>query len=268
MPVGYSMVWSGQYEYLERAQRRLQIVVPVTLAIILLLLYMNFRNVVDSLIVMLSLPFALVGGVWLMYLLDYDFSIAVGVGFIALAGVAAETGVVMLLYLKQAYRDRVSRNALNTRRDLYEVVMHGAVERVRAQDDDGGGHHRRPDAYHVGHGHRFGGHAAHRRAHGRRHGDIHGADPRGHPGHLLHGQVVGVKEGLGRVLRRTSAYAFSQGNQREVDTDYYAWDPTSVRERTYSWNSRCRKYTSMHRRPVTHRSSSFSARAESMYRIA
>ncbi|MXY48870.1 MAG: efflux RND transporter permease subunit [Gemmatimonadetes bacterium] len=131
MPVGYSMVWSGQYEYLERAQRRLQIVVPVTLAIILLLLYMNFRNVVDSLIVMLSLPFALVGGVWLMYLLDYDFSIAVGVGFIALAGVAAETGVVMLLYLKQAYRDRVSRNALNTRRDLYEVVMHGAVERVR-----------------------------------------------------------------------------------------------------------------------------------------
>ena len=131
LPVGYSMVWSGLYEYLERAQRRLQIVVPVTLAIILLLLYMNFRNVVDSLIVMLSLPFALVGGVWLMYLLDYDFSIAVGVGFIALAGVAAETGVVMLLYLKQAYRDRVDRNALNTRQDLYEVVMHGAVERVR-----------------------------------------------------------------------------------------------------------------------------------------
>ncbi|MXY98503.1 MAG: efflux RND transporter permease subunit, partial [Gemmatimonadetes bacterium] len=131
LPVGYSMVWSGQYEYLERAQQRLQIVVPVTLAIILLLLYMNFRNVADSLIVMLSLPFALIGGVWLMYLLDYDFSIAVGVGFIALAGVAAETGVVMLLYLKQAYRDRVSRDALNTRQDLYEVVMHGAVERVR-----------------------------------------------------------------------------------------------------------------------------------------
>ena len=92
---------------------------------------MNFRNVVDSLIVMLSLPFALVGGVWLMYLLDYDFSIAVGVGFIALAGVAAETGVVMLLYLKQAYQERVSRDEFNTRKDLYEVVMHGAVERVR-----------------------------------------------------------------------------------------------------------------------------------------
>ena len=131
LPVGYSMVWSGQYEYMERAQRRLQIVVPVTLAIILLLLYMNFRNVTDSMIVMLSLPFALVGGVWLMYLLNYDFSIAVGVGFIALAGVAAETGVVMLLYLKQAYLERVDRNALNTRGDLYEVVMHGAVERVR-----------------------------------------------------------------------------------------------------------------------------------------
>ena len=131
MPVGYSMVWSGQYEYMERAQQRLQIVIPVTLAIILLLLYMNFRNVVDSLIVMLSLPFALVGGVWLMYLLDYDFSIAVGVGFIALAGVAAETGVVMLLYLDQAHRDRVRKNTLNTRKDLHEVVMHGAVERVR-----------------------------------------------------------------------------------------------------------------------------------------
>ena len=131
MPVGYSMVWSGQYEYMERAQQRLQIVIPVTLAIILLLLYMNFRNVVDSMIVMLSLPFALVGGVWLMYLLDYDFSIAVGVGFIALAGVAAETGVVMLLYLDQAHRDRVRKNTLNTRKDLHEVVMHGAVERVR-----------------------------------------------------------------------------------------------------------------------------------------
>ena len=131
LPVGYSMVWSGQYEYLERAQRRMQIVVPITLAIIFLLLYMNFRSVVDSMIVMLSLPFALVGGVWLMYLLDYDFSIAVGVGFIALAGVAAETGVVMLLYLDQAHRDRTRRNALNTRQDLDEIVMHGAVERVR-----------------------------------------------------------------------------------------------------------------------------------------
>ncbi len=131
LPEGYSLVWSGQYEYLKRAQRRLQIVIPITLIIILLLLYLNFRNVSDSLIVMSTSPFCLVGGLWLVYLLDYDFSIAVGIGFIALVGVAAETGVVMLLYLRQAYEDRVRRNALHTRQDLYEVVMHGAVERVR-----------------------------------------------------------------------------------------------------------------------------------------
>ncbi|MGB6034549.1 MAG: CusA/CzcA family heavy metal efflux RND transporter, partial [Bacteroidota bacterium] len=94
LPSGYSIVWSGQYEYMQRAQERLQIVVPITLIIIFLLLYMNFRTVTESLIVMLSLPFSLIGGIWLMYLLGYHFSVAVGVGFIALAGVAAETGVV------------------------------------------------------------------------------------------------------------------------------------------------------------------------------
>ena len=197
IPVGYSMVWSGQYEYLERAQRRLQIVVPVTLAIILLLLYMNFKNVVDSLIVMLSLPFALVGGVWLMYLLDYDFSIAVGVGFIALAGVAAETGVVMLLYLDQAHRDRTGRNALNTRQDLHEVVMHGAVERVRpkmmtvAATMAG----LTPIMWGIGTGSEVMQRIA--APHGRRHGDFHGTDARGHSGHLLHGQIVGTEEGVG-----------------------------------------------------------------------
>ena len=104
---------------------------PVTLLIIFLLLYLNFRNVTESLIVMLSLPFSLVGGIWLMYILGYHFSVAVGVGFIALAGVAAETGVVMLIYLDHAYKDRKTRGQMKTLKDLYGAVIEGAVERVR-----------------------------------------------------------------------------------------------------------------------------------------
>jgi Cu(I)/Ag(I) efflux system membrane protein CusA/SilA len=130
-PAGYSIVWSGQYEYMQRAQHRLRLVVPVTLLIIFLLLYLNFRNFTESLIVMLSLPFSLVGGVWLMYILGYHFSVAVGVGFIALAGVAAETGVVMLIYLDHAYNDRRFHGQMNTVKDLYAAVIEGAVERVR-----------------------------------------------------------------------------------------------------------------------------------------
>ncbi len=130
-PEGYSVVWSGQYEYMQRAQQRLRIVVPVTLLIIFLLLYLNFRNVQESLIVMLSLPFALVGGIWFMYLLGYNFSVAVGVGFIALAGVAAETGVVMLVYLDQAYRHRQEVGQMQHSGHLRMAVLEGAVERVR-----------------------------------------------------------------------------------------------------------------------------------------
>ena len=102
-------MWSGQYEYLERATARLKIVVPVTLAIIFLLLYLNFRSLTETLIVMLSLPFALVGGLWLMWWLGFNLSVAVAVGFIALAGVAAETGVVMLIYLNQALDESQAR---------------------------------------------------------------------------------------------------------------------------------------------------------------
>jgi Cu(I)/Ag(I) efflux system membrane protein CusA/SilA len=131
LPDGYSMVWSGQYEYMERARQRLQIVIPGTLAIIFLLLYLNFGNLKESLIVMLSLPFALVGGIWLMYLLDYNFSVAVGVGFIALAGVASETGVIMLIYLDQAYDSRWKEGKMNSLHDLYDAIIEGAVERVR-----------------------------------------------------------------------------------------------------------------------------------------
>jgi Cu(I)/Ag(I) efflux system membrane protein CusA/SilA len=134
-PPGAYLMWSGQYEYLERAAARLKIVVPVTLAIIFLLLYLNFRSLTETLIVMLSLPFALVGGLWLMWWLGFNLSVAVVVGFIALAGVAAETGVVMLIYLNQALEERRARKAAEgralTRDDLHDAIMEGAVERVR-----------------------------------------------------------------------------------------------------------------------------------------
>jgi Cu(I)/Ag(I) efflux system membrane protein CusA/SilA len=102
-PPGYYVTWSGQFEYMERAIEKMKIVIPVTLLIIFLLLYLNFRRLTETLIVMLSVPFALVGGVWLMWLLGYNLSVAVAVGFIALAGVAAETGVIMLIYLDHAW---------------------------------------------------------------------------------------------------------------------------------------------------------------------
>ena len=134
-PAGYYATWSGQFEYMERAKAKLAVVVPVTLLIIFLLLYLNFRRLTETLIVMLSVPFALVGGVWLMWLLGYNVSVAVAVGFIALAGVAAETGVVMLIYLDQAWEavraERAEQGAKPTLADLYAAIMEGAVERVR-----------------------------------------------------------------------------------------------------------------------------------------
>jgi copper/silver efflux system protein len=130
LPSGYRLEWSGQYESLERAQRRLTVVIPVTLAIVFLLLYANFRSVAESALVMLSLPFALVGGVWLMWALDYHLSVAAGIGFIALAGVAAETGVVMLLYLDHAFEEQ-RHKGLSSRLDVDAAVRRGAVDRVR-----------------------------------------------------------------------------------------------------------------------------------------
>src|SRR5262249_25722608 len=122
-PPGYYVSWSGQFEYLERAKARLQVVVPVTALIIFLLLYLNFRRVTETLIVMLSVPFALVGGLWLMWWLGFNLSVAVAVGFIALAGVAAETGVVMLIYLEHAFAELQGQRAIEgrpfTRDDLY-----------------------------------------------------------------------------------------------------------------------------------------------------
>jgi copper/silver efflux system protein len=134
-PAGSYVVWSGQFEYLERAAARLKIVVPVTLSIIFLLLYLNFRSFADTMIVMLSLPFALVGGIWLMWWLGFNLSVAVVVGFIALAGVAAETGVIMLIYLNHALAEIQARRDADgvrlIRQDLYDAIMKGAVERVR-----------------------------------------------------------------------------------------------------------------------------------------
>jgi copper/silver efflux system protein len=131
LPTGYTIAWSGQYEYMLRVREKMRLVVPATLAVIFLLLYFNFRNVGESLIVMLSLPFALVGGVWFVWLLGYNWSVAVAIGFIALAGVAAETGVVMLIYLDHAWRARKAAGRRATTRDLYDAVLEGAVERVR-----------------------------------------------------------------------------------------------------------------------------------------
>ena len=134
-PPGYYVTWSGQFEYLERAKARLQVVVPVTALIIFLLLYLNFRRVTETLIVMLSVPFSLVGGLWLMWWLGFNLSVAVAVGFIALAGVAAETGVVMLIYLDTAMTELQARCKAEGRPlmhdDLYAAIMTGAVERVR-----------------------------------------------------------------------------------------------------------------------------------------
>ena len=135
LPPGYSLGWSGQYEYLERAAGRLKAVVPLTLSIIVLLLYLNFRNGRDVALILGALPFALVGGVWLLYLLDYDLSIAAAVGFIALAGVAAETGVVMLMYLNHAWADAKSRaqaaGRAPTMDELRSAIVEGALLRLR-----------------------------------------------------------------------------------------------------------------------------------------
>jgi Cu(I)/Ag(I) efflux system membrane protein CusA/SilA len=130
LTAGYSISWSGQFEYLERATQRLKVVVPATLAIILVLLYLTFRRMDEAVMILATLPFALAGGVWLLWILDHNVSVASGVGFIALAGVAAEFGVVMLIYLKHAWEDRLARGA-NSEEDLLDAIREGAVLRVR-----------------------------------------------------------------------------------------------------------------------------------------
>jgi Cu(I)/Ag(I) efflux system membrane protein CusA/SilA len=131
LPAGYSISWSGQYEYLERAAKRLQVVVPATLTVIFLLLFVTFRNAGEALLVMGAVPFALTGGVWLIFLLDHHLSVASMVGFIALAGVAAEFGVVMLVYLRNAWERRMRAGAPASDATLAAAIEEGAVQRTR-----------------------------------------------------------------------------------------------------------------------------------------
>jgi len=130
-PPGYYVTWSGQYEYMVRAKERLIYIIPLTLFIIVLLLYFNFKSITETLIILLAIPFSLIGAAWILYLLGYNLSIAVWVGFIALAGVDAETGIVMLIYLKHAYEKRKAEGTMNTRDDLREAIIEGTVMRVR-----------------------------------------------------------------------------------------------------------------------------------------
>lgn len=131
LPPGYSIIWSGQYEYMERARKRLQLVVPITLVIIFLLLYFYFGRITESIVVMLCIPFSLVGGIWYMYLLDFNMSVAVGVGFIAVAGLATEIGVIILVYINHACEERIAEGKFNNKDDLYKAFIKGTSERIR-----------------------------------------------------------------------------------------------------------------------------------------
>ena len=131
MPQGYHLIWSGQFEYMERAKERLKLVIPLTLVIVFVLLYFNTGSVTKVFIVLLAVPFSLIGAFWLIYLLGYNLSVAVWVGIIALAGVDAETGVIMLLYLDHAYDKWRNAGRMRTMEDLQEAISEGAVKRIR-----------------------------------------------------------------------------------------------------------------------------------------
>jgi Cu(I)/Ag(I) efflux system membrane protein CusA/SilA len=131
LPPGYTLTWSGQYEYMQRAHKRLMYVIPLTVVVIFVIIFLNTKSIIKTGIVFLAVPFSLVGAIWLLYILGYNMSIAVWVGIIALAGLDAETGVVMLLYLDHAYEDFRKRGILNNRNDLADAIYEGAVKRVR-----------------------------------------------------------------------------------------------------------------------------------------
>ncbi|MGB3095855.1 MAG: efflux RND transporter permease subunit, partial [Candidatus Deferrimicrobiaceae bacterium] len=131
LPAGYSIVWSGQFEYMQRAEKRMMVVIPLTLFIVFLIIYLNTRSLTKTAIVLLAVPLSLVGAFWLIYLLGYNLSVAVWVGMIALAGISAETGVVMLLYLDVSYETMKRKGLMNTMGDLKEAIFDGAVKRIR-----------------------------------------------------------------------------------------------------------------------------------------
>ncbi len=131
LPAGYRLEWSGQYEHMLRVAERLKLVIPITLILIFVLLYMNFKSVAETFIILLSIPFAMTGSIWLLWLLDYNLSIAVWVGIIALAGLAAQTGTVMIIYLDEAFHAYQRAGRMKTQYDLFEAITYGAVQRVR-----------------------------------------------------------------------------------------------------------------------------------------
>lgn len=131
LPAGYSLIWTGQYEYMLRVARKMKLVVPITLAIIVMMLFMNFQSMAQVLIVLLSVPFAVTGSIWALHLLGYNLSVAVWVGIIALAGVAAETGVVMIVYLDEAFEMFKNMGRMRHQYDLFAAIAYGAVQRVR-----------------------------------------------------------------------------------------------------------------------------------------
>ena len=131
LPPGYNIVWSGQFEYMEKARARLMVIIPLTILIIFVIIYLSTKSLIKTGIVFLAVPFSLVGAFWLLYLLDYNTSIAVWVGIIALAGLDAETGVVMLLYLDLAHKQWGDQGRMRTRGDLVQAIHHGAVKRIR-----------------------------------------------------------------------------------------------------------------------------------------
>ena len=171
MPPGYAVSWSGQFEYLERATERLKLVVPVTLAVIFVLLYLLFRSISDAALVMAAVPFSLIGGFWLVWALGHSISVATAVGFIALAGVAAEFGVVMLVYLKNALARRLA--AGEPMNDEHAARRHprGSGAARATQGHDRRCRHGRVASDHVGNRHGLGGHDSYRGADGGRHGD-------------------------------------------------------------------------------------------------
>jgi Cu(I)/Ag(I) efflux system membrane protein CusA/SilA len=131
LPSGYRFEWTGQYEYMLRVKERLKVVIPITLALIFVLLYINFRSIQETFIILLSIPFAMTGGIWFLWMLDYNLSIAVWVGIIALSGLAAQTGTAMIIYLDEAFHAYQKAGKMNTQHDLFEAITYGAVQRVR-----------------------------------------------------------------------------------------------------------------------------------------
>jgi Cu(I)/Ag(I) efflux system membrane protein CusA/SilA len=131
LPAGYSLIWSGQYEYMERSSKRLAMVVPLTLLVVIFLLYLNTKSMIKTGIVLVALPFSLVGAIWYLFLADFNFSVAVWVGIIALLGVSAEMGVVMLLYLDISFKKFLNNKWIKSANDLKNAIFDGAVQRIR-----------------------------------------------------------------------------------------------------------------------------------------